>query len=338
MNFEYPWFTLFLLLAVPGLLLWFHSAGRQRERMRKFSEDPFLPKLFVGRDPVLRRWHFILFFSALILLLAAANGPQIGGGKEKVKTTGIDIVIALDVSNSMLATDIQPSRIDRARLGLQQLISTMGSDRLGLVVFAGQAYTNLPLTDDHPAAEMVVESVHPDMISVQGTAIGAAIDQAVAAFSIDDKDRGKAIIIISDGENHEDNAVEAAKSAADKGILVCTIGIGSASGSKIPEYTADRRFIGNKRDENGNEVVSRLNEGLLRQIAQMGQGSYVHSNSADLGLGQVYASLQKLSKSTKETWRYTSFYQLAPWLIGLAIILLIVESFLPKGRKKERAS
>lgn len=331
MTFDHPWLLFLLLLAVPAVFLWLRSARRREERIKRFTESNFTGQLFVGHNPKLRRWHFLLFFGAIFILLLAANGPQIGGGKQKVTLSGIDIVIVLDVSNSMRATDLQPSRIERAKLSIQKFIRSMGSDRIGVVVFAGQAYTSLPLTDDHSAAEMVMESVSPNMLSVQGTAVGAAIEQAVNAFPQDDKDRGRAIIVISDGENHEDDAKEAAAEAAKQGIIVSAIGIGSTAGEKIPEFDDEGKQTGFKKDGNGMEVITRLDEGKLKDMVSAGKGIYVHASNSDLGLNNVYTSLQGLSKGTKETWEYTSFTPVFPWLIALAILLLIAEPLIPEG-------
>lgn len=335
MTIDYPWLLLLLLLAFPAVLLWLRSARRREERIKRFTESSFTGQLFVGHHPKLRRWHFLLFAGAIVVLLLAANGPQIGGGKQKVTVSGIDIMIVLDISNSMRATDLQPNRIERARLSIQKFIRTLGSDRIGVVVFAGQAYTSLPLTDDHSAAEMVMESISPQMLSMQGTAIGTAIDQAVSSFPKDDKDRGKAIIVISDGENHEDDAAEAAAKAAEDGIIVSAIGIGSATGEKIPEYDENGTLTGNKLDQNGQEVVTRLDEAKLKDMVAAGKGIYVHASAADLGLNSVYTSLQGLSKGTKETWEYTSFTPLFPWLVAIAILLLIIEPLLPEGKRNE---
>lgn len=335
MTFQYPWMLLLIALALPALAVWLQSTRRQEERIRNFAESPLVGKVLIGRDPTIRLWHFILVYSAIALLLLAASGPQIAGGKEAIKTKGIDIVIAVDVSNSMLARDIQPSRIERAKLAMQQMLNTMNGDRLGVVVFAGEAVTMLPLTDDQSAAQMVVESISPDVITYQGTDISTAIQQATAAFVEEDKDRGKAIIIISDGENHEEDALPAVQAAVDKGIIVCALGVGTTGGDKIPEYNSKGNLTGYKKDESGNEVVSKLNDQLLRDIAQNGRGVYVQSGANDLGLGQVYSSLQGLGKTTKESFRYTNLTPIAPWLIAVAIVLLMVESLLAEGRRKE---
>ncbi|MDQ3110562.1 MAG: VWA domain-containing protein [Bacteroidota bacterium] len=335
MSFEYPWMLLLLVLALPVTLLWIRSASKRKERIRRFSESAFTDKLLIGNNPSLRRWHFILFFAAIMLLIFAASGPMIVGGKEKVQTTGIDIMVVLDVSNSMRAADIQPSRIARAKLALAQMIETMGSDRIGVVVFAGQAYTCLPLTDDHSAAEMVLQSVSPEMISIQGTAIGNAIDVALVSFGKEDKDRGRAIILISDGENHEDDAAEAATRAAEKGIIVCAIGIGSPQGATIPEFDGTGKRAGNKKDENGQEVITKLDEASLKNVVTEGKGIYVRASNADVGINKVYSMLQGLSKTTKESWRYTSFTPLFPWLLLASLLLFLVEALLPEGNRNE---
>ncbi|MBI3510097.1 MAG: VWA domain-containing protein [Bacteroidetes bacterium] len=333
MTLDSPWFLLLLLLAVPCWLLWKRSVSLRKERLQKYAESAFTGKLLLGENLVLRLWHFILLFASVIFLVAAVAGPQLAGGKQKVKNTGIDIVLVVDISNSMLARDLQPSRLERAKLGLLQFIPKTGEDRLGIVVFAGQAYSQLPLTSDHSAAEMVVNSLSPDIISMQGTSIGAAIDRATSSFIKDDSKRGKAIILISDGENHEDDAVEESKRAAEQGIIVNCIGIGSTTGAKIPLYDDQGNFTGNKLDENGNEVTTRMDESLLQDVASSGKGIYLRATSADIGFQTIYNKLQGLNKTTKETWRYSVFTPLFQIFLILAIISLIAETFLPEGQR-----
>ncbi len=334
MTFDYPWLLLLLVLAVPPALLWIRSVKRRKARMQRFAESALADKLVLGNNPRLRRWHFILFFAALLLVVAAATGPMVTGGKEKVQVSGIDVMIVLDVSNSMRARDIQPSRLERAKLALTEAINTMGEDRIGMVVFAGHPYTSLPLTDDRSAAEMVVESVSTGMAGVQGTAIGAAVEKSIASFNVDDKGRGKAIIVISDGENHEDNAVEAVKHAQELGIVVSTIGVGSPEGAKIPE-TDKFGTHGFKRDNDGREVVTKLDEATLKEMAKEGKGIYVRASSADMGISKVYSELRGLSKTTKETWRFTTFTPVFHWLVAVAVLLLILEVLLPEGKRNE---
>jgi Ca-activated chloride channel family protein len=335
MIFEHPWLLFLLLLAMPVAWLWMRSMQRRKERINRFSESAFTDKLLLGNNPSARLWHFILFSSATGLLIISLSGPMLAGGKEKVKSTGIDVMVVLDVSNSMRATDIQPSRIERAKLALGQTIQTMSSDRLGVVVFAGQAYTCLPLTDDHSAAEMLLQSISPDMVSMQGTAIGAAIDNAMVSFGKEDKSKGRAIILISDGENHEDNAADAAAHAAEKGVIVCAIGIGSPQGAVIPEFDASGKQTGTKKDENGQEILTKLDETTLKDVATEGHGIYVRASNADMGIGQVYSMLKGLNKSTKESYRYTSLTPLFPWTLLAALLLFLAESLIPEGKRNE---
>lgn len=335
MSFEYPWLLFLMVLAVPLALLWRRSVQNREMRIKRFSESAFTEKLLLGNHPRIRQWHFILFFFGCVLLLFAMSGPQIVGGREKVKTSGIDVVVVLDVSNSMRATDIKPSRIERAKMALEQMINKMGTDRLGIVVFAGQAYTCLPLSDDHAAAEMVVQTVSPDMITMQGTAIGTAIDNAIISFSNTDKNRGKAIILISDGENHEDDAAEAASRAAEKGIIVCAIGIGSPDGATVPEFDGKGNPAGTKKDDEGKEVISKLDEEKLKEVASEGRGIYVRASNSDMGIEKVYAMLQGLNKTTKESWRVTSYTPISKWLALAALLLFVIESLLPEGKRNE---
>ncbi len=335
MSFEYPWMLLLFVLALPVALLWIHSVQKRKSRILKFSESTLIKNLLVGNNPSLRRWHFILFFAAITLLIFAISGPRIGGGKEKISLTGIDVIVVLDVSNSMNSTDIQPSRIERAKLALEQMINTMSNDRIGVIVFAGKAYRCLPLTEDHDAGEMLIQSIHSEMITIQGTAIGNAIENARKSFGDIDKSRGRAIILISDGENHEDNATEAAAVAAEDGIILCTIGIGSTNGSTIPEFDKKGNLVGNKKDKNGQDVITKLNENILKSIAVEGKGIYVHASNADIGVNKVYSMLQGLSKTTKETWKYTTYTPIFPWLLLASLLLFLIEALLPAGKRNE---
>lgn len=337
MRFDYPWLLLLLLLLIPGWWLWQRSVRKRKERMRRFAESAFTEKIFVGNNPRLRRWHFILFFSGCILLILAATAPKIPGGKENVKISGIDVMIVLDVSNSMRANDLQPSRLDRAKLALQNVMSQMSGDRFGIVVFAGHPFVSLPISDDPNAAQMMLSSISTQNVSVQGTAIGEAISLASESFPPLEKNenRGRAIILISDGENHEDNAAKAAGEAAANGIIVCSIGIGTPEGGKIPELDEKGVFKSYKRDRDGNEIVTRLDETGLKEIAKEGQGIYVRSTASDIGVGTVYSKLQSLSKTSRDTWQYKDFTQLFPLLAGIAILLLLIEPLLPEGNRNE---
>jgi len=335
MSFENPIFLLFMLVAiVPAGLIWF-SFRRREERLRAFAETRFISKLIVGESKMLRLIKGGLLILACIFLSIAAAGPRIAGGTETVKLRGIDIVVAIDVSNSMLADDLKPNRLEKAKLALTDLLANLEGDRLGAIVFAGEPRTNLPLCDDRSAAEMIINSISTESVSYQGTAIGMAIDQAVTAFNNSEEGRGKAIIIISDGENHEDDAVEAAEKAAEKGIIVCTIGIGSTDGSTIP-IPDENGNITEKRDGSGNVVITKLDDGLLKDIAAAGNGTYVRATNEDLGLTTIMGQLRELGKTSKESQRISSYTPAFHIVVAAVILLLIVELFLAEGKRKRK--
>lgn len=335
MSFENPIYLFFILAAiVPAGLLWF-SIQRRNERLRAFAETAFIGKLILGESKALRIIKGSVLSLAVILLSIAAAGPQIAGGTETVKLRGIDIVVAIDVSNSMMADDLKPNRLEKAKLALTDLLANLEGDRLGAIVFAGEPRTNLPLCDDRSAAEMIINSISTESIGYQGTAIGMAIDQAVTAFNNSEDGRGKAIIIISDGENHEDDAVAAAERAAEKGIIVCTIGIGSTDGSTIP-VPDENGNITEKRDGSGNVVVTKLNDGLLKDIAAAGNGTYVRATNEDLGLTTIMAQLRGLSKTTKDSQQVTTYTPVFHYVVIGIIFLLVVELFLAEGTRPKK--
>ena len=215
-----------------------------------------------------RHWKFLLLFTGTVLLIIAASGPRIGSRLQEVEHKGREIIIALDVSNSMLAEDIKPSRLERSKQMINRMVDRMSNDKIGLIVFAGDAYTQIPITDDYPSVKMFLSGAGPDMVSKQGTAIGSAIHLAIRSFSSDQEERmagasvpSQAIVVITDGENHEDDAVGEAGRAAEKGIKVYTVGLGDPNGVPVPLSPGSSAT---RRDRDGNVVVSKLNEKLLK--------------------------------------------------------------------------
>jgi Ca-activated chloride channel homolog len=333
MSFEHPIYLLFILAAlVPAGLIWF-SMHRRNERLKAFAESAFVGRLILGESKVLRLIKGGILILAVVFLSIAAAGPQLHGGTETVKLRGIDIVVAIDVSNSMLADDLKPNRLEKAKVALTDLLANLEGDRLGAIVFAGEPRTNLPLCDDRSAAEMIINSISTESISYQGTAIGMAIDHAVSAFNNSEDGRGKAIIVISDGENHEDDAVDAAERAAEKGIIVCTIGIGSTDGTTIP-VADENGNITEKRDRSGSVVVSKLDDGLLKEIAEAGNGTYVRATNEDMGLTTIMGQLRELSKTTTDSQQVTSYTPVFYFVVAALILLLVVEMFLAEGKRK----
>ncbi|MCD4736435.1 MAG: VWA domain-containing protein, partial [Bacteroidales bacterium] len=271
------------LLVIPILVILFYLMLRWRRRsLNKFGELNLVSRLITNYSPTRPVTKFILLTIAYVFLIIALANPQVGSKLVEAERKGIDIMIALDVSNSMLAEDIQPDRLARAKQAIAKLVDRLSNDRIGIIVFAGKAYTQLPITTDYSAAKMFLSTINTNIVPMQGTAIGEAIKMASGAF--EDETHSRAIIVITDGENHEDDAVKEATEAAAKGIKVFTIGMGLPDGTPIPVYDKLNRKIGYKKDRQGNTVVTKLNETMLQQIASAGQGTYVRANNTTAGL------------------------------------------------------
>lgn len=265
------------------------------------------------------------------LVIALAN-PQIGSKLIEGERKGIDLVIALDVSTSMLAKDIEPSRLERSKQSISRLIDQLGNDRIGIVVFAGQAYVQLPITTDYAAAKMFLSAINTNIVPVQGTAIGAAIE--LSAKSFDNETHSKAIIIITDGENHEDDPVKQAKTASDQGINIFTVGMGLPEGAPIPDYDSYNRQTGFKKDKQGNTVVTRLNEGMLQQIAAAGNGIYVRANNTQVGLNKIFDEISKLEKTEFESKIFSDYESRFHYFIALSLLFLILEILIFERKNK----
>lgn len=312
---------LYLLILLPFLVaLYLYSNYHRRQNIRKYGD----PALLKGLMPTISKYRpdikFWLIFAALTLVILMLARPQFGSKMETVKRSGVEAVIALDISNSMLAEDVTPSRLDKSKKLISRLVDTFNNDKVGLIVFAGDAFTQLPITSDYVSAKMFLETINPSLITTQGTDIGAAIRLAMKSFT-PQEGVGRAIIVITDGENHEGGAVEAAKAAAEKGIQVSVLGVGMPEGAPIPvEGTNDYR-----RDREGNVIVTRLNEGMCQEIAKDGKGIYVrvdNSNSAQKAISQ---EISKMAKSDVESKIYTDFneqFQAIAWII---LLLLLAE-------------
>lgn len=332
-RFEHPIY-LNLMLALPLLVILYWVYLRWKKNVaKKLGDSSVVNRLLLDVSPFRMHLKFILLMLSLASLLIALANPQIGSRLEKVQRKGIDLMIAIDVSNSMLAQDIKPSRIERARQSVSRLIDDMENDRIGLIVFAGKAYTQLPITTDYNAAKMMLATIKPDMVPVQGTAIGQAIEMAMASFR---EEGGKAVIIITDGENHEDDAVAKAADAASKGIRIYTIGMGLADGAPIPDYT-NNQVTGFKKDRSGSTVITRLDESMLQQIAQAGNGIYVRASNTQAGLNKVYDEIGKLDQKTIDSLSYADYDDRFQYFIAISLVFLIL-SFTINERKNRWAS
>ena len=324
-RFEEPTY-LYLLLLLPFLAAFYlYSNYRRRKAIRKFGDPVLMAQLMPDVSKYRPDVKFWLVFAAIGLFAVLLARPQFGSKLETVKRQGVEVMIALDISNSMLAQDVQPSRLEKAKRLVAQLVDKMENDKVGMIVFAGDAFTQLPITSDYISAKMFLESINPSLISKQGTAIGAAINLATRSFT-PQEGVGRAVIVIADGENHEGGAVEAAKAAAEKGIQVSVLGVGMPDGAPIPvEGTNDFR-----RDRDGNVVVTRLNEQMCQEIAQAGDGIYVRVDNSNAAQKVIAQEINKMAKADVETQVYTEFneqFQAVAWIILLLLLaeMLILE-------------
>lgn len=319
---------LYLLILIPILaFIQLLFTAQKKKALKRFGNPELVNHLMPDVSyirPVVKFYLLLLALTALIFTLAA---PQFGTRLETVQRKGIEIIIALDVSNSMNSNDIEPTRLERAKQAIARLTDRLKNDRIGLIVFGGQAYVQLPITSDYPSARMFLNSVNTDIVPVQGTAIGAAINLAMASFS-PQEGINRAIIVITDGENHEDDAIGAAQGAAEKGIKVYTVGMGTPKGGPIPTGGAGNFLT----DREGNVVITRLNEEMLQQIALNGNGEYIPANNIRSGINALMDQLEGLEKSEMESKVYTEFEDQFQYLAILALFILLVE-FLILERK-----
>ena len=319
-RFEEPTY-LYLLLLLPFLAAFYlYSNYRRRKAIRKFGDPVLMAQLMPDVSKYRPDVKFWLVFAAIGLFAVLLARPQFGSKLETVKRQGVEVMIALDISNSMLAQDVQPSRLEKAKRLVAQLVDKMENDKVGMIVFAGDAFTQLPITSDYISAKMFLESINPSLISKQGTAIGAAINLATRSFT-PQEGVGRAVIVITDGENHEGGAVEAAKAAAEKGIQVSVLGVGMPDGAPIPvEGTNDFR-----RDRDGNVVVTRLNEQMCQEIAQAGDGIYVRVDNSNAAQKVIAQEINKMAKADVETQVYTEFNELFQAVAWIILLLLLAE-------------
>ncbi len=308
---------------------------RKKRVLKRAGDLPVIARLMEGVSSSRQGVKFLLFSLAWVMMVVGAADPQIGSKMEKVKRKGIDLIIALDVSNSMLSEDIKPNRLERSRQAISRLIGKLEGDRLGMVVFAGKAYMQMPVTTDYAAARLMLSTVNTNLIPVQGTAIGDAISLSMSSF--DDNNHQKAIIVITDGENHQGNAVEEAKKAAEKGIKVYTIGMGLAEGGPIPVFQRGRQ-VGFKKDKQGNTIVTKLNDKMLGEIAAAGEGIYVRANNSRAGLDKVFEEINALDKSELESRVFSDYEHRFTYFVALALLFLIVELLFASRRSNRFAS
>lgn len=320
-NIEILWWLLTIPAFVVGYILY---TRRKRKQLEDFGDPVLVSELMPDASKARPIVKFSLLMAALALLIVAAARPQYGQKEKTVKRQGIEVMIALDISNSMLAEDVAPNRLDRAKQMLSKMIDRMVDDKVGLVVFAGDAYTQLPITCDYVSAKMFLNTITPSLIPTQGTAIGAALETAIRSFGSQQSDAGRAIILITDGENHEDDAVAAAKHAKESGIQVFVVGIGKPEGSPIP-IAGTNNYI---KDRAGQVVVSRLNEDMCRQIAQAGNGIYVRCDNTNTAMRALQQELDRIATAELETKIYADYNEQYQSFVLIALLLLVIDFFI----------
>jgi Ca-activated chloride channel family protein len=331
-NIEYLW----ALLAIPLFLLLFIAVSTWKKRAMAKLGDKNVVGLMIPLVSFSKPWlKFILFAVAYAFLVIGISDTQMGSKMEEEKRKSADLMILLDVSNSMLSQDMAPSRLESAKRAIAQLIDNLHGDRIGIVVFAGEAYVQLPVTTDYSAAKLFLNTINTNMVPTQGTAIGAAIEMGMKSFDFKNG-TGKAMIIITDGENHEDDAVAAAKAAAGKDVMINVIGIGSADGGPIP-IIQNGKEVGFHTDSAGKTVISKLNEDMCKEISAAGQGAYVRATNANSGFNIVMDQISKVQRKTVDSKNFKNFEDRFQFFLAFAFLLLIVEFFI-SNRKSEKLS
>ncbi len=316
-NPQYLW----LLLSVPTIIIIFWFALHNRKvRLARFGNIALLKELM----PEVSMWRiklkFIIFTLALALVILAVARPQFGSKLREQKSEGIEMMLVVDVSNSMLAEDFQPNRLDRTKYAINKLFDGLKQDRVGLTVFAGEPKVVLPITSDYRMAKAFANRMDPSMVAVQGTAIGKALSQALLSFSSETDDmHSRVIVLITDGENHESDAIAAAQRAKEMGIRIFTIGIGTPEGAPI---SINGEFI---KDGNGDMVVTKLNESMLEEIAVITDGAYIRSSAKSIGLEEIVKSINEMEESELSTVQFEEFNEQFQYLLGIALILLLLE-------------
>lgn len=330
-RFEHiPFF--WFLIAIPLIIIITISHRFWRKRaMANLGDKELITQLMPSYAPKMKSFKVILLIIAMIFMVLGLANLQFGSKMEEVKSKGVDLVVALDVSNSMNSEDLSPSRLGSAKRALEQLIGKLHNDRLGIVVFAGDAMVQLPITTDYSAAKMFLNNINPNVIAKQGTAIGTALELSAESFDFETPTQ-KAIIVMTDGENHEDDAIKVAKEIHEKGVIVHTIGMGSEKGGPIPFYKRGKQ-VGFRTDQEGNTVISKLDEGMLKDIASAGDGVYVRATSSSSGLNYIMQEVEAMEKTefeSKVIRNYKSRFQI---FLLIAFVILVIRELLPDSKR-----
>ena len=326
--------TYFYYLAIiPAIVVVFLLVLWWKKRIQKqFADHKLIQKLSPEKSTFKSFLKITVFCLALAFLIISLTNPKMGTKLETVKREGVDIVFALDVSKSMVAEDIAPNRLEKAKQIITKIVENLGSDRVGIIIYAGNSYPLLPITTDYAAAKMFLQNANTDMVSSQGTAINDAIERPLTYYD-DNEQTNRFLVIVSDGEDHEENTLELAKQAAEKGIKIYTVGIGTAKGGPIP-LKENGRVMGYKKDSKGMVVVTQMNEQILRDIANAGNGKYINGNKTQETIASIKEVLEKAEKNEFETKQFSDYEDQFQWFIGIGLLLLIVDVTLLEKKTK----
>lgn len=338
-RFEYAVY-LYALAAIPLFILvyWLYRRWRWKA-LALFGDLPLVAQLSPDISGSKATWKFIILLCVYACLVFALANPQLGTKLEEVKREGVNIMVALDISNSMKAEDLKPNRLERAKQAIAKLTEKLSNDKIGLVVFAGEAYLQLPLTNDYSAVKMFLSAIETGVIPAQGTAIGAAVKIGIKALKGEEEDaknskKFKTLIVISDGENHQDDALQAVNEANDDGIIIHTIGMGTPEGAPLPLYNSLGVQTGFRKDRRGEIVVSKLDETGLQQMAAAGGGLYVRATNTEVGLNLVLDEIGKMEKQEFGSKIFTQYEDRFQYPLFLGFLLIIVEFFLSEFKTR----
>lgn len=328
MIFAEPKYLMLLLLipvffVIQALVLKFRA-----KRIRRFGDQALVEKLMPSYSKAKVWLRLSLFAIAFMFFILGISRPQMGAILKEHKTRGAEVMVVLDVSNSMLAQDYSPNRLERAKLAISRMVDKLRDDRVGLIVFAGNSFVQLPITTDYVSAKMFLSSISTESVPIQGTAMGEAISTALRSFSAQ-SDKSRAIIVITDGENHEDDPVAAARQAAELGVRVFTIGVGSPQGTMIP--MGDGQYL---EDRDGNPVVTRLDDKVLQEVAEAGKGLYVHAGNREFGLDPVIEEISRMDDEEYNSIVFEEYDELYMYFLAVAFFFLVLEMLIGDRRSK----
>lgn len=327
-RFAEPLFLIILAIVIPSMVLLFWVYRRRQRRMQeRFADAGLLKQLSPMASPKRVRYKFSLLTIAIGLILLALAQPQFGSKLKEKKSRGVEIIIATDVSNSMLAEDFKPNRLERTKNAISQLLTQLTDHRVGLIVFAGDAFVQLPVTSDYVAAQSFISSISPSSVPTPGTSISSALDLATRSFS-STSDKSRVMIVVTDGESHDDDPIASAKAASEAGITIYTIGIGTPQGSPI---TINGEML---RDEKGEIVVSKLDEQKLQEIAAQAGGLYVRASENQLGMQEILKRIDQMQKEEYKSLVFQEYNDQFYYILALSVLILIIEFLMIERKNK----